>query len=169
MSNAKVKDFLLKKEQEKESQEAQLKYNVLSHYDLGETSYYQDGDNIEDFPFYIEKTTSSGKTVGKRFKYICNISDEDYEKIKEIYEKENPKSNTDEIKDGAEKTLNICALILLILGIIVFIAMLIVAADDYDFNWSLFGIGAGVFFTSLIEFAFAKVLVNISRKLNKLG
>ena len=169
MSNEKVKDFLLKKGQEKEKQKAQLKYKVLSHYDLGEAVYYQDGDNIEDFPVYIEKTTSSGKVIGKRIKYVCNISDEDFEKIKEIYDKENPKSNNDEIKDRAEKTLNTCAVILLILGIIVFIAMCVAAADYYGFNWSLFGIGVGVFFTSLIEFAFAQVLVNISRKLNKLG
>jgi hypothetical protein len=171
MSSTRVKLFLEKKnaieKQKKDKDLAQLKYEILSHYKLGESISYDENVDKNEFPLIDSR--------GNKFKYVCDVSEEDFEKIKEIYDKENPKSTDDEIKDGtgikdsAEKTLNTCAVILLILGIIVFIAMWVAAADDYDFNWSLFGIGAGVFFTSLIEFAFAKVLVNISRKLNKLG
>ena len=165
MSSTRVKLFLEKKnaieKQKKDKDLAQLKYEILSHYKLGESVSYDENVDKNEVPLIDSR--------GNKFKYVCDVSEEDFEKIKEIYDKENPKSTNDEIKDSAEKTLNTCAVILLILGIIVFIAMWVVAADDYDFNWSLFGIGAGVFFTSLIEFAFAKVLVNISRKLNKLG
>ena len=155
MSSEKVQDFLQKKEQEKEKQEAELKYNILSYYGLGEAVYYKEGDNPDDFPLGSENGTI-------RFRYDCDITEEDFTKIKAAYEKDTKAS----INDKSETTLNACAVILLIIGILVLIVTSFVAIDQK--SWSLFGIGLGIFLTFLIEYAFAKVIVNISCKLNKL-
>ena len=140
-------------QKEKEKQEAQFRYEVLSHFDLGEKVDRKEGDKIEDF--LLEDSS------GNRFKYDCDISEEDFAIVKTAYEESRARIN-----DKAETTLIVCANVLLCIGIAVF-AILSYKAFDSE-SWTLFGIGAGVFFTSLIEFAFAKVLVNISCKLNKL-
>ena len=148
MSCEKVQKFLEKSKKEKEKEEAQLRYEVLSHFDLGEKIERKEGDNDENFPL---EDPSGGK-----FRYDCDISEDDFIKIKTAYEKET-RAN---INDKSEITLNVCAVVLLIIGIIVFAILSFVAFDNE--SWTLFGIGAGVFFSFLIEFAFAKVLVNIS-------
>lgn len=162
MSNKKVQEFLKTKEEEKDNQEIQYRYKVLSHYNLGETVYFKEGDFVEDFPL-----TSNNGFTKKRFRYDCSISDEDFEKVCGFYRQEVEALGSDGFNKGAEKTLNACAIILLIIGIFVFVITFIGALVEE--SWSLFGIGAGIFFTTLIENAFAKVLVNISHKLNKLG
>ena len=164
MSSEKVQEFLKRKEKEKDIQEIKNRYNILSHYNLGENVYFEGEGNEDEYP--LKDFDSYGKT--RKFKYDCKISDEDFERVREIYNQEVGSSNMG-TNDGAEKVLSTCAAILLIIGIIAFIVLWIAAADSYHFNWTMFGIGTGVLLTSLIEFAFAKVLVNISRKLNKLG
>lgn len=164
MSSEKVYEFLKKKEEEKDIQEIKNRYKILSHYNLGENVYFEGEGNEDEYP--LKEFDSYGKT--RKFKYDCNISDEDFERICEFYYQEVGSAENLGPNDGAEKVLSICVTILLIIGIIAFIVLWVAAADSYHFNWTLFGIGTGVFLTSLIEFAFAKVLVNISRKMNKL-
>ena len=169
MSCEAVKTFLEQENQKEKNQEAQYRYEVLSHYNLGAEVVFDGNGNKDDYP--LLRQDMYGKTI--RYKYVCDISEEDFEKIKAIYEKK----AKDAVKnDGAEKTLNTCAIILLIMGIVALIAMSISASEEVKtgyystkivFNWTKFGIGVGLFFTSLIEFAFAKVIVNISNKLNK--
>ncbi len=153
MSSEKVQKLLLKKQKGKERQEAQLRYEVLNYFNLGERVDFKEGDDVENFPL--------DDPSGGKFRYDCDISEEDYIKIKEEYEEETRAI----INDKSENTLNVCAVVLLIIGIIVFAILSFIAIDNE--SWTLFGIGAGVFFSFLIEFAFAKVLVNISRKLDK--
>lgn len=153
MSSEKVQQFLQKEQEEREYQEVQLRYKVLSHFDLGEIVECKRGDNEEDFPLQYPS--------GNRFRYDCEISDEDYEKVLEAY---NQVVNSTDVDSSAEKTLKVCANILSIFGILSFIILIIVGIREK--SWTLVGIGAGVFFTCLIEAAFAEVLVNISRKLN---
>lgn len=153
MSSEKVQQCLQKIQREKKKQEAQFRYEVLSYFNLGEKVDRKEGDTIEDF--LLEDSS------GNKFKYDCDISEEDFVIVKTAYEESRARIN-----DKAETTLNVCANVLLSIGIAVF-AILSYKAFDNE-SGTLFGIGAGVFFTSLIEFAFAKVLVNISCKLNKL-
>ncbi len=164
MSSEKVQEFLKKKEEEKDIQEIKNRYKILSHYNLGENVYFEGEGNEEEYP--LKEFDSYGKT--RKFKYDCKISDEDFERVCEFYNQEVGLSENLVLNDNAEKVLSTCVTILLIIGIIAFIVIWVAAADSYHFNWTLFGIGTGVLLTSLIEFAFAKVLVNISRKLNKL-
>lgn len=180
MSSEKVKQFLEEKKNsgiiKNEEDTAQLKYKILSHYNLGEVVYYKEGDNPDDYPF-----TNSGF----KFKYVCDITDEDYEKLKEIYYKENPKANNEtnhEINKGAEKTLNVCANIILILGILAFIILTVLAFNGQHhyygyygvtvrrfFDWSSFVMGIVILFSSIANSALLKVIANISHKLDKLG
>jgi hypothetical protein len=172
MSSEIVKQFLEKKESDEELRKnkelAQLRHNVLSHYNLGTIQYFDGNGDKNDYPLI--------NSEGKRFRYDCEISDEDFEKIRRIYDKENPNSEN-EINEGAEKTLNACSIIVLIIGIISFIALWVNSYEEHyelyrsvsTFNWNTFGLGAGILFVSIINMAFSRVIVNISRKLNKLG
>lgn len=169
MSCEAVKTFLEQENQKEKNKEAQYRYEVLSHFKLGKEIVYNGDGNIDDYPLLREDVW--GKTI--RFKYTCDISDEDFNKIQTIYETERlnntiaddtPKSN--KIKDGAEKTLNVCAVIFLILGILSVLCGLVATIDDIEMV-ALLGIGIGVFLLFLFNCAFAKVIVNISRKLNK--
>lgn len=159
MSSEKVQEFLQKKEQEKVKQEAQFRYKILSLYDLGEKVYYKEGEPIEDYPL-----SNDTGVKNDRFRYDCNISEEDFKKVSEIYKQELMSSETN---DGAEKILGIFALILLIIGIITFFILTIAAIEEEE--WVLFGYGLGVFLGTLIEYAFTKVFVNISHKLDKIA
>ena len=165
-SSKTVKGFLEEKmsleKQQKDKELAELRYKVLSYYNLGEMVMFDGEGNEDDFPLGDEDA---------RFKYVCNISDEDFEKVYAIYKNE-AEEPAAEISKGAEGTLNACAIIILIIGVISLIAFGIIAYDDdyYHtvFHWNIFGIGLGVFFVSLINFAFARVIANISNKLNNL-
>lgn len=166
MSSEKVRNFL--KEESKQETElgnielAQQKFRILSHYDLGEKVYWKEGDDIDCFP--LDDNTGP-------FKYVCDISDEDFKKVQKIYENENNKSVSDGVFNSAEKTLGLIALLLLVAGFIAFIALWIAAAEVnvFRFEWSLFGIGIGIFISSMVNWAFIRVFINISIKLNKLG
>lgn len=143
------------------------------HYGLGEIVYYNEanGDNIEDFPFLnIPK--------GIRYKYNCDISDDDYQKLYEIYKRElNKSQQIPQIpnryisfsNNNSEKLLSVCSIIFVVLGLIAFIVLGIMAASENDFDWVLFGIGIGSLFASIIEFAFFQVIINISKKIDILG
>lgn len=166
MSSEKVRNFL--KEESKHETEldnielAQLKFRILSHYNLGEKVYWKEENDIEDFPL--------DDNIGP-FKYVCDISDEDFKKVQKIYENENNLSVSVGISNSAEKTLGFIALLLLVVGFITFIALWIAAAkvNVFRFEWSLLGIGIGIFFSSIVSWAFIRVFINISIKLNKLG
>lgn len=173
MSSEKVKKFLEEKElserqeKEKEMNLTQLRYEVLNHYNLGEIVIYKEGDRIEDFP--LTRKRSVGRSlITERFRYDCDISDEDFEKILEIYNQEVGVTEESETKinDGAEKILGVYAVVALIVGIIAFFVCFIVAFSIEE--WSLIGTGLGVFLATLVGFAFIKVFVNISYKLDNL-
>lgn len=172
MSSEVVKQFLEKKEsaeeQRKSKELAQLRHEVLSHYNLGTIQYFDGNGDINDYPLI--------NSEGKRFRYDCEISDEDFDKIKRIYNQENPNSEN-EINEGAERTLNACAIIVLIIGIVSFIALWVNSYEEHNelyrsvstFNWNTFSTGTGILLFSIINLAFSRVIINISRKLNKLG
>ena len=170
-SSETVKNFLKDKDalrKQKEARElAELKYKVLSHYNLGEMEMYEGKGDKNDYSLY--DNDNWGGT--QRFKYNCEISDEDFEKVYEIYKNETVEPEKTH-NSGAENTLNVCATIILIIGILSLIIFGIIAVDDSHyhtvFHWDVFSIGLGVFFVSLITSAFARVIVNISSKLNNL-
>ena len=179
MSSEKVTQFLEEKQaseiQRKNTELAQHRYEILSHYNLGEKILYKEGDNIDDYPFtkalYDQFT---GEIKKERFRYDCDISDEDFEKVSKIYTQEiksnEQKQNSQELDDSAEKTLKTIAIITLVLGIVTFFICFIVAATaDYGFEWGAFGHGIGVLIASIVSWAFTRVFVNISIKLNKLN
>ena len=98
------------------------------------------------------------------------VSDEDYEKIYELYKRESKKKHSKkalELFDNAEYYLNKCSQILLICGIIAFVVLFITAIVEK--SWSLFGIGVGVLFATIGNWSFFRVFVNISLKLDKLN
>ena len=169
-SSEAVNNFLRDKDtlrkQKEASELAELKYKVLSHYNLGEMEMYDGKGDKNDYPLY---DNDWGGT--QRFRYNCEISDEDFEKVYEIYKKETVGSEETH-NSGAENTLNVCATIILIIGILSLIVFGIIAVDDSHyrtvFHWDVFSTGLGVFFVSLITSAFARVIVNISSKLNNL-
>ena len=159
----------------KNAELAQQRYEILSHYNLGEKILYKEGDNIDDYPITItcEDYDDYGRVVNinRRCRYDCDISNEDYEKVKDIYYKE-IKSKEQVLDDSAEKTLNTIAKITLILGIVTFCIcffIAIAATKDYGFEWGAFGYGIGVLIASIVSWAFTRVFVNISIKLNKLN
>ena len=165
MSSKKVQRFLEEErtlqQQRKNEELAEMKYKVLEHYQLGEKIYFKEGDNIDDFP--LHEVNESFEDVN--FRYDCDISDEDFQEICKIYEEESsesPKQTT--INNRAENILYVCSLISLIVGIIALIASVAIAIDEEI--WLAFGIGIFVFLTSLVEYAFVKVFVNISYKLD---
>ena len=165
MSNEKVQRFLeeerILQQQRKNEELAELKYKVLEHYQLGKKIYYKEGDNIDDFP--LDEVNENFEDV--YFRYDCDISDDDFQEICKIYEEENSKSpKQTTINNRAENILYVCSLISLIVGIIALIASVAIAIDEEI--WLAFGIGILVFLTSLIEYAFVKVFVNISYKLD---
>ena len=169
MSSEQVRKFLEEKEnpkeQEKEKDLNQLRFKVLNHYNLGEKVFYKEGDNIEDFPFTVWDCG-----ISKRYKYVCDISDEDFEKIYKIYKQEaelSELSKTSEINNDAEKILNVYALVALVVGIIAFVVCLIVAFDLEE--WSLIVTGLTLALATLVVYAFVKVFVNISYKLDKIA
>lgn len=67
----------------------------------------------------------------------------------------------------AEKLLNFFSILLVFIGFCVFCISLVDAVFAEQFNWMFFGIGAGVFVSSLVLFSFFQVIINISRKLDK--
>lgn len=145
---------------------ALLRYKVLSHYGLGELVYYKDSNKIDDFPLTHEK----GDGTWRKCRYDCDISNEDFEKVYEIYKHEtglSETSETSEINNGAEKILRVYALVALVVGIIAFVVCFIGAFSIKE--WSLIGTGIGVFLATLVGFAFIKVFVNISYKLDKIA
>ena len=165
MSCEAVKTFLEQENQKEKNKEAQYRYEVLSHYNLGAEVVFDGNGNKDDYP--LLRQDMYGETT--RFKYVCDVSDEDFKKVQSIYEKDI--THKSGINGGAENTLNVCAVIILILGIISALVFGIIAVDNSHyrtvFHWDVFGIGLATFFVSLINFAFAKVIVNISQKLNK--
>lgn len=174
MSSEKVKMFLEEKEQfekqekNKETDSPQLRYKVLSHYNLGEKVIYKDGDNIDDFP--LTRQRSVGRSVvTERFKYECDITDEDFERILNIYNQEIESNNQseNEIDNSAEGIVKTFAMVALVVGIIAFVITLIVAFTVEE--WSLIGTGIGLFVVGLFAYAFTKVFVNISYKLDKIA
>ena len=179
MSSEKVTQFLEEKQaseiQRKNAELAKQRYEILSHYNLGEKILYKEGDNIDDFPIIKARYDQyTGEITNERFRYDCDISDEDFEKVSKIYTQEiksNEKDqNSQELDDSAEKTLKTIAIITLVLGIVTFFICFIVAATaDYGFEWGAFGYGIGVLIASIVSWAFTRVFVNISIKLNKLN
>ena len=170
MSCDQVKKFLKEKENSKEQEKGkekdlnQLRSKVLNYYNLGEKVFYKEGDNIEDFPFTIWDCGFS-----KRYKYVCDISDEDFEKVLEIYNQEIESNNQseNEIDNSAEGIVKTFAMVALVVGIIAFVIALIVAFTVEE--WSLIGTGIGLFVVGLFAYAFTKVFVNISYKLDKIA
>lgn len=164
MSSDKVQHFLEEKhvlQQKRKNEElAELKYKILEHYKLGQKVYFKEGDNINDFPLH----EFNGSFEDANFRYDCDISDEDFREIYEIYEEENPNSLGQKINNKAENILYDCSVITLIVGIIAFIASIPIAIIEEI--WFAFGIGVFVFLASLVEYAFVKVFVNISYKLD---
>jgi ferredoxin len=69
-----------------------------------------------------------------------------------------------EIAEGIVKTF---AMVALVVGIIAFVIALIVAFTVEE--WSLIGTGLGLFVAGLFAYAFTKVFVNISYKLDKIA
>ena len=135
MSNEKVQKLLLAEQQKKAENDALMRYKVLSHFGLGKVEYFRQGENYDDYPIIQNNT---------RLRYDCDISDEDFEKVYEIYKKQVDLTVKPETKDGAEKTLSVCAIILLIVGILTLVVTVGSASAERDFNWTLFGIGIGV-------------------------
>lgn len=68
-----------------------------------------------------------------------------------------------EVNPSAEGVVNVIALVNLIIGILGFVVLLIVALSEEE--WLFFGIGAAALVVGIVEWAFLKVLVNISRSL----
>lgn len=68
-----------------------------------------------------------------------------------------------EVNPSAEGVVNVIASLNLIIGILGFIVLLIVAISIEE--WLYFGIGAAALVVGIVEWAFLKVLVNISRSL----
>lgn len=169
MSSEKVTRFLGEKRafeiKNERKKMALLRYKVLSHYDLGEMVYYKDGDNIDDFPL---TDYEKGETTGK-CRYDCNISDEDFEKVLSFYNKEIESTNKSEggIDNSAEGIVKTFASVALIAGIIAFVVTLIVAFSAEE--WPLIGTGLGLLIVGLFAYAFTKVFVNISYKLDKIA
>lgn len=159
MSSNTVKQFIKEKELQKRNE-------VLDYYGLGEQVFFQSGDNINDYPLVIKKVNSYGNKVEQRYRIDCDITDEDFERILEIYNQEKSSSKVVETKDRPEKILSVFALILLIIGIIAFLALTITALQEGE--GLLFVYGLGALLVALHGYAFNKVFVNISRKLNKL-
>ena len=155
MSSEKVQEFLQKKERKRIRQEAESRYEVLNYFGLGKAVDYKEGDSPDNYPLRSNS--------GERFRYDCDITEEDFQKVKAIYENETRAI----INNRSETTLNACAVILLIIGILGLIITTVIAVDQQ--SWSLFGVGLGAFLTILLEYAFAKVIVNISNKLNGLN
>ena len=169
MSSEKVKQFLEDKKdfeiKNERKKMARLKYKVLSHYDLGELVYYKDGDKIDDFPLTdYEKEEGTGKC-----RYDCDISNQDFERILNIYNQEVESNNQseNEIDNSAEGIVKTFAMVALVVGIIAFVIALIVAFTVEE--WSLIGTGIGLFVVGLFAYAFTKVFVNISYKLDKIA
>ena len=114
----------------------------------------------------IEKVNSNGNKVKQWYRIDCDITDEDFEKILKIYNQEKSSSKVVETKDRPERILSVFAVFLLIIGIIAFLILTIGALSEGD--ETLFAYGLGSFLVALHGYAFSKVFVNISRKLNKL-
>ena len=159
MSSNTIKQFIKQKELQKRNE-------VLDYYGLGEKVFFQNGDNIQEYPLAIKKVNSNGKKVQQWYQIDCDITDEDFEKILKIYDQEIGSSKVVETKDRPERILSIFAVILLIIGIIAFLALTITALQEAE--GLLFVYGLGALLVALHGYAFNKVFANISRKLNKL-
>lgn len=74
------------------------------------------------------------------------------------------------VNPAAENTVNVVAVVLLVIGIIgaavgLIGGLVMFAEDEAGTGWAFFGIGLALFLTGLLEWAFLKVFVNISRNL----
>ena len=157
MSNEKVVALLESERKKQKKSELNERYKILYHYKLGESIYFKEGDNIEDYPFR--------DATGKPYGYFCDISEEDYQEVKRLYEKElSPDSSP---LNAAEKTLSTFGGIILGLGIVAFLILLVAAFNEE--SWTLFFIGFGIFIVNMLEWASIRVFVNISLKLDKLN
>lgn len=110
------------------------------------------------------------KLYGIREQPGDEVSDEDFEKIYAIYKRDYHIKSKEPLKinDKAEKILNVCSKIMLFSGIIAFVVLLFFAIGK-EGSWSTFVIGLAVLFGSIGYWAFFKVFINISLKLDKLG
>ena len=72
-------------------------------------------------------------------------------------------AQTFEVNPSAEGIVNVIALINLLIGIFVFLILMVVAVSEEE--WLYFGIGSAALLIGIIEWAFLKVFVNISRSL----
>ena len=104
-------------------------------------------------------------------KYVCDISDNDFAKVQNIYENESRKNTFDVVPNPVENTLSIFAIVLLAFGLVAFIGLWVAAshANPFHFEWYLFAIGIGVLINSMVSWAFIRVFINISIKLDKIG
>lgn len=74
MSSGKIQVFLQQKEQERIKQKEMERFKILSRYRLGELVYFKEGDVADEFPLSFPKDK-------RKFKYECDISEEDFEKV----------------------------------------------------------------------------------------
>ena len=77
-----MQGFLQKLQDTKVKQEVQLRYEVLSYYDLGEKIYFEGEDNEDDYQ--LSEFDNYGKS--RKFKYCCDISEDDYKVLEETIE-----------------------------------------------------------------------------------
>ena len=158
--SSKIVENFLKEESKKDSENtesAQYRYKILSYYNLGKIVHWNDGDNIDLFPLIDD--------LGP-FRYDCDISDEDFKKVKAIYEKEYKKNKR------IEKRLSIFSIIMLVLGLYflaVFSFSFIELSDGgYPAPFPTLGIGVLIFIISLINWGIIESFIHISKKIDNL-
>lgn len=158
--SSKIVESFLKEKSKKDSENiesAQYRYKILSHYNLGKKIHWKDCDNIDLFPLIDD--------LGP-FRYDCDISDEDFMKVKAIYEKENKKNKR------IEKRLSIFSIIMLVLGLYflgVFSSSFIaLSGGGYLDPYPTLGIGVLIFICSLINWGIIEAFIHISEKIDNL-
>ena len=149
--NAKVKEFLEKKQAEESAVLLEKKHRLLRVLGLVEKVEVEK-DN-EDF---IEHYYDSDKGVYYKYGYP-EITDEEYKEL----QKHDPTREVEPESNG-EKGLLAIAGICLCLCIIAFLVCIFVAMEDGEFNMLIYG--ASVLVLGLVQLWIVKVFTNISRK-----
>lgn len=121
----KVKEFLEKQELKEEKDNAYLRKEVLSRYNLGEFVYYRDhkDEDISNFPLV------GGGFGNERYRYECNISDEEFDKIYKMYKKEQEDRFSEDL---ANRTKNISIIFLVLGWLSVIVGFILSSFNDWN-------------------------------------
>lgn len=156
--SSKIVENFLKEESKKDSEDlvsALYRYKILSHYNLGKKIHWNECDNIDSFPLNDDQGP---------FRYDCDISDEDFMKVKTIYEKENKKNKR------TEKRLSILSIIMLVLGLyflgVFLFSFIALSEGGYPESYTTLGIGILIFVCSLINWGIIESFIHISKKID---